>query len=291
MAHGRTLSGLAPSTYQQVLTDYLGSGYPLGAFMPLGLGGKLAGQDIAWLFQPTIAFSGAMLALSLYAAVCPLVSSRALRALVGFLGAQPALLYVVRALERDQGARRRGDDRARLRSVAATIDRWRSPRTTLPAALAAAALLAVLSPAGARLARCSRGRRGRRPRLPRAAARPPRISSRSRRLRRPPLDPLARDRAVVHLAARAAARSRRARGRQPRPPAGRAAGVRHLAGDATSGASPHDPAATYVLIASCSSGSSQVLRSRGGGGAWGCPCTSPTGSAGPCLVLGLDTWA
>ena len=72
MDHGRTLSGLAPSTYQQVLADYFGVGYPLGAFMPLGLGGKLTGQDIAWLFQPTLAFSGAMLALSIYARLCAL---------------------------------------------------------------------------------------------------------------------------------------------------------------------------------------------------------------------------
>ena len=66
MEHGRTLSGLAPSTYQQVLTDYFNSGYPLGAFMPLGVGGRLAGHDIAWLFQPTIALFGAMLALAIW---------------------------------------------------------------------------------------------------------------------------------------------------------------------------------------------------------------------------------
>src|SRR5215472_12422303 len=34
MNHGRTLSGLAPSTYQQVLTDIFTSGYPLGSLMP-----------------------------------------------------------------------------------------------------------------------------------------------------------------------------------------------------------------------------------------------------------------
>ena len=59
MEHGRTLTNLAPSTYQQVLTDYFHSGYPLGGFLPLGLGGKLTGQDVAWLFQPTIALYGA----------------------------------------------------------------------------------------------------------------------------------------------------------------------------------------------------------------------------------------
>src|SRR4029077_15576650 len=88
MGHGRTLGGLAPSTYQQVLTDYLTSGYPLGAFMPLGVAGKLTGQDVAWLFQPTIALLAVMLALSLYTLSARLVSSRPLRAVVGFLGAQ-----------------------------------------------------------------------------------------------------------------------------------------------------------------------------------------------------------
>ena len=74
MDHGRTLSGLAPLTYQQVLTDYFGSGYPLGVFMPLG-SGQAHRKDIAWLFQPTIAFSGAMLALSIYAVCARLIFS------------------------------------------------------------------------------------------------------------------------------------------------------------------------------------------------------------------------
>src|SRR5438105_2697698 len=46
LQHGRSVAGLAPSTHQQVLTDYLGGGYPLGAFDLLGVGGKLTGQDL-----------------------------------------------------------------------------------------------------------------------------------------------------------------------------------------------------------------------------------------------------
>src|SRR5262249_7460913 len=38
MEHGQTVSGLAPSTYQQVLADDLGGGYPVGAFLTLGVG-------------------------------------------------------------------------------------------------------------------------------------------------------------------------------------------------------------------------------------------------------------
>lgn len=146
--HGRTLSDLAPSTYQQVLTDYFNTGYPLGAFLPLGIGGKLTGQDIAWLFQPTIAIFGAMLALSIYSLSARLISSKPLRALTAFLGAQPALLfaYALWSGLKELGA-------AALialvcAAVAATIDRWEKLRATVPAALATAALLAILSPAG-----------------------------------------------------------------------------------------------------------------------------------------------
>ena len=47
LEHGRDVSGLAPSTYQQVLEDYLpGSGYPVGAFTILGIGTQVTGQDV-----------------------------------------------------------------------------------------------------------------------------------------------------------------------------------------------------------------------------------------------------
>jgi len=146
--HGRTLNGLAPSTYQQVLTDYLSGGYPLGAFLPMGIGGKLTGEDIAWLFQPTIAFFGAMLALSIYVLSSRLISSKPLRALTAFLGAQPALLfaYALWSGLKELGA-------AALialvcAAIATTFERWDGLRATIPAAVATAALLAVLSPAG-----------------------------------------------------------------------------------------------------------------------------------------------
>ena len=148
MDHGRTLSGLAPSTYQQVLADYFGSGYPLGAFMPLGLGGKLTGQDIAWLFQPTLAFSGAMLALSIYAVCARLISSRALRAFVAFLGAQPALLVSYALWSGIKELAAAAMIALLCASLVTTIGRWTRPRATLPSALAAAALFAILSPAG-----------------------------------------------------------------------------------------------------------------------------------------------
>jgi hypothetical protein len=94
MEHGRSVTGLAPSTYEAVLTvanSY--PSYPLGAFLPLGTGSHLVGVDPAWLYQPCIAFYAAMLALSLGALLAPLVRSSRLRAFAAFVAAQAALLY------------------------------------------------------------------------------------------------------------------------------------------------------------------------------------------------------
>ncbi len=68
LAHGRTVSDLAPSTYSILLSQYLTVGYPIGAFLPLGLGHALAGQDIAWLVDPWMAFNASVLAFTLYGA-------------------------------------------------------------------------------------------------------------------------------------------------------------------------------------------------------------------------------
>jgi hypothetical protein len=149
MDHGRTLSDLAPSTYQQVLTDSLGGGYPIGAFMPLGLGGKLTGEDVAWLFQPTVAFYAAMLALAIYVSSTRLVRSAPLRALVGILGAQAALLYAYALWGGIKELVAALLIALVPASVVATFPRWHGARATLPTALAVAALVAVLSPVGA----------------------------------------------------------------------------------------------------------------------------------------------
>ena len=93
MDHGRDLSGLAPSSYRATLAVNLPSGYPVGAFLPLGVGAQLSGTDVAWLVQPYMATMAALLALVLYALAEPLVASRPLRALVAFGASQSALLF------------------------------------------------------------------------------------------------------------------------------------------------------------------------------------------------------
>ncbi|HEU4393817.1 MAG TPA: hypothetical protein VFR04_09330 [Solirubrobacterales bacterium] len=91
--HGRDLSGLEPSSYQTTLQVNLPEGYPVGAFLPLGVGTQLTGTDVAWLVQPYMATMAALLGLCLYWLVTPLLESRPLRALVAFGAAQSALLF------------------------------------------------------------------------------------------------------------------------------------------------------------------------------------------------------
>jgi hypothetical protein len=93
MEHGRDLAGLAPSTYEATLATTLAIGYPTGVLMPIGIGHQLLGYDLAWIFQPYIAFLAVMLALTLYGLLAPLVPSRPMRAAAAFVAAQPAILF------------------------------------------------------------------------------------------------------------------------------------------------------------------------------------------------------
>jgi hypothetical protein len=92
-SHGRSLASLPPSTYSLLLGANVTNGYPLGAFMLLGVGHGLTGIDSAWIFQPYLACCAAAIALGVYALSEPLIDSSRLRALVALLAAQPALLY------------------------------------------------------------------------------------------------------------------------------------------------------------------------------------------------------
>ena len=93
LAHGHSLGGLAPSTYEATLSAYLNGGEPVGALLPWGIGHELVGQDLAWTFQPYLALLGSMLALSLWPLAGGLVRSPRLRALAVFIAAQAALIY------------------------------------------------------------------------------------------------------------------------------------------------------------------------------------------------------
>jgi hypothetical protein len=164
MEHGRNLGGLAPSTYEATLAFNLADGYPVGVFLPLGVGHELVGEDLAWLIQPYMAVMAAFLALSLWTLAGKVLESRPLRAVAAFVGAQAALLYgyaMWGGIKEVAGA-------ALIASLAAvlawtldpqllTTGRQRVAKTAqrgdlrrfVPPAIVAAALLGVLSVGGA----------------------------------------------------------------------------------------------------------------------------------------------
>lgn len=92
LAHGHSSSMLAPSSYEATIQINLEAGYPLGAFIPLGVGHELTGQDSAWLFQPYLSLMAALMALVFYELATPVIRNHRLRAAAIFIAAQPALL-------------------------------------------------------------------------------------------------------------------------------------------------------------------------------------------------------
>jgi hypothetical protein len=145
---GRSLAGLAPSTYEATLATSLAYGYPIGSFAPLGVAQRLLATDVAWLWQPYLAFLAALLALTLYALAAPLVTSRPARAVVALVACQPAILfgyYLWGGIKELAAA-------LMLAALAATIPVLLDARTVrgvLPAAVVTAALVDVLSLGGA----------------------------------------------------------------------------------------------------------------------------------------------
>jgi hypothetical protein len=87
--HGHGVA-LPPSSYEAMLSFNLGRGYPVGSLLPFAIGSRVTGVDAAWIYQPTLAVTAALLALCLYTLAEPFVRRPAL---VAFVGAQPAILY------------------------------------------------------------------------------------------------------------------------------------------------------------------------------------------------------
>lgn len=144
MEHGRSLDGLPPSTYEATLAANLDKGYPVGAFLPLGVGRALVGQDLAAVFQPYLGLLAALLASALYSLSGAFTSTPWKRALVAFVASQPALLYGYALW----GGVKEMTAAALLPLVAALVPQAvteRSWRALVPLALACVALLAVLS--------------------------------------------------------------------------------------------------------------------------------------------------
>ena len=147
LEHGRSLVGLAPSSYEAALDVTVARGYPLGSVLPLAAGKELVRTDPAWLYQPWLGFCAAMLALCLYELAAPLIRRRSVRAIVAAVAAQPALLYGFAAW----GGVKELAAAAAIATAAALTVVLREPydvRALLPLAIAAAAVLDTLSFAG-----------------------------------------------------------------------------------------------------------------------------------------------
>ena len=145
LEHGRDTSALPVSSYGRTIGAWLGGGYPVGAFLPLGVAAKLSGQDAANAYQPVISLYAAMLALGLFAVAAGHTGRRG-AAVVGFLGAQASLFYGYA----QWGGIKEAASAALLPPLALLALRaGRDPRLLAPLAIVAGALLAVLGPNGA----------------------------------------------------------------------------------------------------------------------------------------------
>lgn len=145
LEHGRDTSDLPVSSYGRTIGAWLGGGYPVGAFLPLGAGARLAGQDPAGAYQAVIAFLAALLALGLFAVAGPFCGNRRAALLAGFLGAQASLFYGYA----QWGGIKEAAAAALLPPLAVLSLRAGRDARLLPAlAVVAGALLAVLGPNG-----------------------------------------------------------------------------------------------------------------------------------------------
>jgi hypothetical protein len=150
MSHGRVVANLPSSTYALILQANIGTGYPLGAFVGLGVGRALVDMDAAWVFQPYLAVCASMVALCGYALLAPVIASARLRALAVFIAAQSALLY---GYSLWGGIKELTLAFLLVLTVATAVDalahRDGRPREAVPLALAAGALIDVIGPGAA----------------------------------------------------------------------------------------------------------------------------------------------
>jgi hypothetical protein len=91
--HGTSLADLPPSSYRVTLEAYFAGGYPLGSHAALAAVRPLAFIDVAWAFQPFLAFIAAALVLTIIGLLQGVVRAGWRPAAIAALAAQPALAY------------------------------------------------------------------------------------------------------------------------------------------------------------------------------------------------------
>jgi len=91
--HGRTPVTVSDSSATELVRKVLGAGYPGGWQSALASFGRLLSTDLAWLYQPLLALTSAMLALAVYGLLRGPVRWAPLRALASGVAAQANVLY------------------------------------------------------------------------------------------------------------------------------------------------------------------------------------------------------
>jgi hypothetical protein len=89
---GRTQIGAGRSSYEEIVDKLVTSDYPGGLQAVVAAMGDLARLDIAWAYQPVLAFVAAMLGLALYSLLQRAIPSAPWRAAAAGVAAQPTIL-------------------------------------------------------------------------------------------------------------------------------------------------------------------------------------------------------
>lgn len=91
MEHGRHIADVPPSTFSLDLKYWIGTGYPVGTFLPVGVAARLTGQDYANAYQPVLAVYVAIFALGAYGCVLQALRARWMACVAALVGAQASL--------------------------------------------------------------------------------------------------------------------------------------------------------------------------------------------------------
>ncbi len=139
--------GLPESANHATLRKYVTTLYPVAGQAALGVSAPLGVIDLAWLYQPFLAFAVIVLSLAIWSLSAPLLAHRWQAAVVTFTASQSALLvgnYLTGSIKEITTV---AVLVTLIALVAAGISDRTPARSLLPVALAAAAALGALGPA------------------------------------------------------------------------------------------------------------------------------------------------
>ena len=141
--HGREQLALPTSSFEEAVDKLVSAGYPGGTQSVVAAMGDLAHIDVAWAYQPVLAFVAAMLGITLFALLQRAIASPRLRALAAGVAAQPTILY---AYTLAGGVKEiSGAATVALAGVVLAERRPRAWSTLVPGAVAIAAAFSIFS--------------------------------------------------------------------------------------------------------------------------------------------------